>query len=38
MIIDINYYYFQGKMVLGYFDLDLRKCLETTVDIFYQKS
>ena len=28
----------EGKMVLGYFDLDLRKCLETTVDIFYQKS
>ena len=26
-----------GKMVLGYFDLDLRKCLETTVDIFYRK-
>ena len=27
----------EGKMVLGYFDLDLRKCLETTVDIFYKK-
>ena len=27
----------EGKMVLGYFDLDLRKCLETTVDIFYSK-
>ena len=27
----------EGKMVLGYFDLDLRKCLETTVDIFYRK-
>jgi len=28
----------EGKMVVGYFDLDLRKCLETTVDIFYKKS
>ena len=27
----------EGKMVLGYFDLDLRKCLETTVDIFFMK-
>ena len=27
----------EGKMVLGYFDMDLRKCLETTVDIFYNK-
>lgn len=27
----------QGKIVLGYFDLDLRQCLETTVDIFYRK-
>ena len=27
----------EGKIVLGYFDLDLRKCLETTVDIFYRK-
>jgi len=27
----------EGKMVLGYFDLELRKCLETTVDIFFQK-
>ena len=27
----------EGKMVLGYFDMDLRKCLETTVDIFYSK-
>ena len=25
----------EGKIVLGYFDMDLRKCLETTVDIFY---
>ena len=38
MIININDWYLEGKMVLGYFDLDLRKCLETTVDIFYQKS
>jgi len=28
----------EGKMVLGYFDLDLRPCLETTVDIFFKKS
>ena len=27
----------EGKMVLGYFDLELRKCLETTVDIFFKK-
>ena len=27
----------EGKMVLGYFDMDLRKCLETTLDIFYCK-
>ena len=27
----------EGKMVLGYFDLHLRKCQETTVDIFYKK-
>merc|ERR1712025_1011958 len=27
----------EGKMVLGYFDMDLRKCLETTVDIFFNK-
>ena len=27
----------EGKMVLGYFDMDLRKCLETTLDIFYSK-
>jgi len=27
----------EGKIVLGYFDLDLRKCLETTVDIFFMK-
>ena len=27
----------EGKMVLGYFDLGLRKCLETTVDIFFKK-
>ena len=27
----------EGKIVLGYFDLHLRKCLETTVDIFYKK-
>ena len=27
----------EGKMVLGYFDLNLRKCLETTVDIFFKK-
>nr|ALS04243.1 MIT domain-containing protein 1 [Acartia pacifica] len=26
----------EGKIVLGYFDLDLRPCLETTVDIFYK--
>ena len=28
----------EGKMVLGYYDLDLRKCLETTVDIFFKKN
>jgi len=27
----------EGKMALGAFDLKLRKCLETTVDIFFQK-
>jgi len=27
----------EGKIVLGYFDLDLRPCLETTVDIFFKK-
>ena len=27
----------EGKMVLGYFNLGLRKCLETTVDIFFKK-
>eukprot|EP00090_Calanus_glacialis_P013896 TRINITY_DN22531_c0_g1_i1.p1 TRINITY_DN22531_c0_g1~~TRINITY_DN22531_c0_g1_i1.p1 ORF type:complete len:237 (+),score=77.58 TRINITY_DN22531_c0_g1_i1:43-753(+) len=27
----------EGKIVLGYFDMDLRKCLETTLDIFYSK-
>ena len=27
----------EGKMVVGYFDMDLRKCLATTVDIFYSK-
>jgi len=26
----------EGKIVLGYFDLDLRPCLETTVDIFFK--
>jgi len=28
----------EGKMVIGYFDLDLRPCLETTVDIFFRKA
>ncbi|CAB3379449.1 Hypothetical predicted protein [Cloeon dipterum] len=27
----------EGQMSLGYFDLDLRPCLQTTVDIFYDK-
>ena len=27
----------EGKLALGAFDLKLRKCLETTVDIFFQK-
>jgi len=27
----------EGKIVVGYFDLDLRPCLETTVDIFFKK-
>ena len=27
----------EGKIVIGYFDLHLRKCLETTVDIFFEK-
>ena len=27
----------EGKMAIGAFDLKLRKCLETTVDIFFQK-
>jgi len=27
----------EGKIVLGAFDLSQRKCLETTVDIFFQK-
>jgi len=26
----------EGKIVLGYFDLDLRPCLETTMDIFFK--
>ena len=26
-----------GPMSLGYFDLDLRPCLQTTVDIFFDK-
>lgn len=28
----------EGKVVLGAFDLSQRKCLETTVDIFFQKT
>jgi hypothetical protein len=28
----------EGKMVIGYFDMELRPCLETTVDIFFKKS
>jgi len=27
----------EGKITLGYFDLDLRQCLETTVDVFFRK-
>lgn len=28
----------KGRMVLGYYDLDLRPCLQTTVDIFHKHS
>ena len=28
----------KGRFTLGYFDLDLRPCLETTVDIFHKNS
>ena len=28
----------KGRFTLGYFDLDLRPCLETTVDIFHKNA
>ena len=34
----INLLCCSGKVVLGAFDLSQRKCLETTVDIFFQKT
>lgn len=27
----------EGKMVIGYFEMEHRRCLETTVDIFFKK-
>lgn len=27
----------EGRMVIGYFEMELRPCLETTVDIFFKK-
>lgn len=28
----------EGKLVIGFYEMELRPCLETTVDIFYKKS